>query len=162
MKHTRSIVALLALTFTLCFQALPVFGHTQDSPPALIARLLDQSGYSFTKAADGVWTIAFRGKALPQFNVVATTQQDIVVLFVIVAGKKELSATPEVMAKLLKLNGDLDRVKVGIDGDGDTFVRVDLSARVVDLQEFKANVEQVAAAADEVYGAIKPHITTAR
>jgi hypothetical protein len=34
--------------------------------------------------------IAFRGKALEEFNVIVTTQQDIVVIFVIVAGKKLL------------------------------------------------------------------------
>jgi hypothetical protein len=135
---------------------------TQDKPPAIIARLLDQSGYTYTKAADGVWAIAFRGKALAEFNVIITTQQDIVVIFVIVAGKKELKATPEVMGKLLKLNGELDRVKIGIDGEGDTFVRIDLSVRRMDQEEMKTNIEQVAAAADVVYAAIKPHVTTGK
>lgn len=162
MRHNRSIAASILIALVLCFQAQTGRAYTQDSPPALIARLLDQSGYTFTKAADGVWAIAFRGKALSEFNVVVTSQQDIVVMFVIVAGKKDLKTTPELMAKLLKLNADLDRVKIGIDGEGDTFVRVDLSARVLDIRELKTNVEQVAAAADVVFEATKPYMTVSR
>jgi len=55
----------------------------------------------------------------------------------------------------LKFNHRVDRVKIGLDDDGDTFVRVDLSLRVLDAQEFKLNVEQVAAGADEVFAGIQ-------
>jgi hypothetical protein len=159
MKHTRLAAASLSLVFLVCFQAQPFPAYAQDNPPATIARLLDQSGYSYTKAADGIWAIGFKGKALPEFSVVATTHQDIAVLFVILAKKSGFKAAPDLMQKLLKMNADLDRVKIGIDGEGDAFVRVDLSIRRLDLQELKTNIEQVAAAADVVYGAIKPFIT---
>ena len=66
------------------------------------------------------------------------------------------------MGKLLKLNGELDRVKIGIDGEGDTFVRIDLSVRRMDEEEMKENIEQVAAATDVVYAAIKPYVTTSK
>lgn len=167
MKNTRPIATTILIAIALCLQLQQALAHTaqaqaRESPPALIARLLDQSGYTFTKAADGVWAVGFRGKAFSEFNVVVTSQQDLIVLFVIVAGKKEFNASPELMARLLKLNSDLDRVKIGIDEDGDAFVRIDLSARVLDLQEMKTNIEQAAAAADEAYGAIKPYLTAAK
>jgi hypothetical protein len=130
----------------------------QDKPSAKVAKLFEESGYSYTKAKENVWTVAFRGGAFSSFNLVASVSQDILVIFVIVAEKKDVKVTPELMRNLLKLNSDLDRVKIGIDNDGDIFVRVDLSIRILDLQEFKANIEQVAASADEVYKAIKPFI----
>ena len=80
------------------------------------------------------------------------------VMFVVVAEKKQLKVTPELMRSLLRMNDDFDRVKIGIDKNGDLFVRVDSSTRVMDVQELKDNIEQVAAATDEVTKAIKPYI----
>jgi hypothetical protein len=162
MKRTRFIATIALLSIACCFQSQALTSYAQDKNQTAIARLLDQSGYTYTKAADGVWAIPFKGKGLTDFNVVVATQQDIAVIFAIVAEKKNFRVTPEAMGKLLRLNSDLDRVKIGIDEEGDTFARVDLSIRILDGQEFKANIEQVAAAADVVYGAIKPYLTPAK
>ena len=156
MKRKSSTLVLLTIVTLACFNAGLHTSFAQDSPSTKIARLLEDSGYPYAKAADNVWSIPFKGKALPNFLLVASVEKDILVLFVVVAEKKDLKVTPELMQRMLKLNGDLDRVKIGFDKDGDAFVRVDLSVRVVDLQEFKENVDQVGAAADEVYTAIKP------
>ncbi len=158
MKKNLSPVTLLVFGLLLCFQGSSTAAHAQGKPSARVAGLLEESGYSYTKAADSVWAIAFEGKSLPKFNVIASTQEDVLVLFTIVAEKKNLRPTPDVMHKLLQLNGELDRVKIGIDKDGDLFVRVDLSIRVLDVRELKENVEQVAAAADVVFSAIRPYI----
>lgn len=160
-KTRRSSAVSAVRAFALCVFALSAPGLAQDHK-ATIARLLDQSEYAFTKASEGVWMIPFEGKELANFNVVVTTQQDVLVFFVIVAEKKDFNATPDVLGRLLKLNHDLDRVKIGIDGDGDAFTRVDLSIRRLDVEELKVNVEQVAAAADVVFGAIKPNLKKTR
>jgi hypothetical protein len=54
----------------------------------------------------------------------------------------------------------MDRVKISIDKDGDLNVRVDLSIRRLDVEELKTNIEQLSAAADELYSAIKPFLTS--
>ena len=156
MKRKSPALILLAIAALACFNPGLRTSFAQDSPLPKVARLLEESAYPYSKSANNVWSIPFQGKALPNFLLVASVEQDILVLFVVVAEKKDLKVTPEMMQRMLKLNGDLDRVKIGFDKDGDAFVRVDLSVRVLDVQEFKANVEQVAAAADEVYTAIKP------
>jgi len=51
---------------------------------------------------------------------------------------------------------------VGIDKDGDVFVRVDLSIRVLDKDEMTVNVDQVAATADEVFKGLKPNLAVAK
>jgi hypothetical protein len=66
------------------------------------------------------------------------------------------------MKKLLSLNDDFDRVKVGIDGDGDLFNRIDLSLRVVDAQELKTNLEHISGSVDQTYAAIKPYLISAK
>jgi hypothetical protein len=162
MKRKTSTTILLIIATLACFQPALHTSSAQDSASPKIARLLEESGYPYTKAANNVWSIPFRGKVLQNFQLVASVQQDILVLFVVVAEKKELRVTPELMQRMLKLNADLDRVKIGFDKDGDAFVRVDLSVRVLDIQEFKENIEQVAAAADELFTVLKPFTTATK
>jgi hypothetical protein len=133
----------------------PVF--FQETPAAKVARLLERSGYKYEKpkADANVWKIKFTGKSLPSFDVILASQDDLLVTFVIVAQKKNLQLTPALMQKLLGYNHNIDQVKVGIDDDGDLFVRSDQHIRVLDDREFKDIVEQVAAAADEVYSGVK-------
>jgi len=158
-KVKLSLISLLILgTFAevgIC--AIPAKSIVaQESSSAKVGRLLERSGYKYEKKGAEVWTIAFTAKALTSFNVILATQGDLLVTFVIISHKKDIELTPAFMQKLLKFNHNLDRVKVGIDDDGDLFVRTDQSIRVADDKEFKDNVEQVAAAANEVYAGIKP------
>jgi hypothetical protein len=126
---------------------------------AKVVQLLEASGHSYTKAKDNVWVIKFKGNQREEIPVVIIYAENMLILVSVVAEKAEVKVTPDLMQKLLKLNDTLDRVKVGIDNkDGDVFVRIDLSLRVVDEQEFKANLEQISAAADETYAALKPFL----
>jgi hypothetical protein len=169
----------LALLFTcaLCL-ALPgstnVLAQTpqQTAPPAAssatdkaasakVLQLLESTGLGYTKAQGSVWVVKYKGEQLAEFPVIIIYSQDMLILVSVVAEKKDYKLTPELMQKLLGLNDDLDRVKVGIDkDDGDLFVRIDLTLRVVDETEFKANLDQISAAVDETYAALKPFLTT--
>jgi hypothetical protein len=162
MKKNSSYGALLLAGLLLCFQGPSIAAQAQGKSSARVAGLLEDSGYAYTKAADSVWAIAFEGKSLSQFNVVASAHEEILVLFTVVAEKKNLKLTPELTQRLLQLNGELDRVKIGLDKDGDLFVRVDLSIRVLDTREMKENVEQVAAATDVVFSAVRPSIINSK
>ncbi len=159
-KTTRSILLItVALT---CFQPGLLTAYGQGENSAKIASLLETLGYTYSKVSNNVWSVPFEGKVLKDFDLIVTAHEDLLVLFVLVTKKGDMRVTPELMQKMLRLNADLDRVKVGIDKDGDAFVRVDMSTRVLDSREFKANVDQVGAAADEVFKAIKPFTTATR
>ena len=142
----------------LCLALIQVQGFGQGAKPSSkVSQLLEQSGYSYSKDGDNLWTMNFRGKALGEFKVIITSVESMAALLVVVAKRKELNPTPELMRTLLRMNDDFDKVKVVVDKDGDLLVRVDTTIRIMDLDELKANVEQVAAAADEVAKAIKPY-----
>ena len=160
MKKNLSLVILLLAGLATCFQGSTA--TAQNKPSAKVAALLEETGYSYSKAADTVWSIQFEGKSLPNFNVIASAPKDVLVLFTVVAKKDTLKLTPDAMQKLLQLNSRLDRVKIGIDEDGDLFVRTDLSVRVLDAREMKENIEQVAAATDVVYAAVRSSIVGAK
>jgi hypothetical protein len=59
---------------------------------------------------------------------------------------------------LLRLNDLVDFVKIGIDKDGDLFVRHEIKTRVLNVQEFKEAVENVARVAQRVQGEVKPYL----
>lgn len=123
--------------------------------------LLQASGYkSALKVKEAVWTIDFSGKNLPKFKVVVTaTEKDKNGIITALANPVARSQLPrnrsKLLAALMKANSDLDYVKVGLDDGDDVFVRADIPPGA-DLASFKIVVEQVAAAADDLYGKLKP------
>ncbi|MBP6822359.1 MAG: YbjN domain-containing protein [Acidobacteria bacterium] len=164
MKKTFSIFISFALPilFVVSVSAQAKKTPLDSASAAKIVQLLKDSGHIHGQLADNVWLVRFRGNTLD--DVVVTTivsPEGLLILSSVVAEKKDFRATPELMAKLLRMNNDYDRMKVGIKENGDMFVRIDLSLRVTDSQEFKLNVEQVSAAADEIAAAIKPFLLVA-
>jgi hypothetical protein len=130
-----------------------------QSPAEKLEALIKSSGYTSSKIGDNVWTIDFTGKQLPKFKVILSAsskdKDGIVIIFANPAEKSRLPSTANFMLLLLKANHDFDYVKVGIDGDGDVFVRADIPDGVDDGY-FKNVLEQVAAATDQLYGRMKP------
>ena len=125
---------------------------------AKLAQILERSGYTYKKAANNVWVANFKGDSLTDIHVIVTSAEGLIVMGVVVAEKSAMQVTPEMMRKLLKLTHEIDRVKIGFDNDDDLFVRAEVSARLFDLEEFKFDMQQVAAASDKVHAAIKPFV----
>lgn len=123
--------------------------------------LLKGSDYkSLAKVNDSAWTLDFNGKRLAKFRIVITLSEKetggIIVAFANPVSKGQLPKNSvKLMTALLKANYDFDYVKVGIDDDGDLFVRTDLPPDTGPAR-FKNAIEQLAAATDELYGRIKP------
>lgn len=130
--------------------------------PAKLVRMLEESALTYTKVQEGIWAVPYNGKSSPDFNVVISGQKDVVVVFAVVAEKKNLKVTPEMMRIMLRLNNDIDRVKVLIDDEGDAVIRIDMSLRTLDSQELKYNIAQVAYATTEAHKAMKQFITIAK
>jgi mRNA-degrading endonuclease HigB of HigAB toxin-antitoxin module len=150
------IVALLLCNVAASAQNNPIV--TDKAVTTKIVQFLEASGQGYTKAQDGIWVVKFKGNQLAEISVITFAIQDMLIFIATVAEKAEYKAAPELLQKLLLLNDNFDRIKVGIDKDGDIFTRVDLSLRLLDQKEFNANLEQMAAAADETFGVVKPFL----
>ena len=147
--------ALAAVAAALLFPASARADNATDS--VKIEALLKQTGLTYERKAEEVFVLPHEGKNLGDFQVVLANGDGIEVMFVIIAKKARISMTPELAQKMLFANHNYDRVKVGLDDDGDAFVRDDATIRVLDASELKVNINQVAAAADEIYGELKPY-----
>jgi Putative bacterial sensory transduction regulator len=116
--------------------------------------MLKQTGYTYTTHNDTTWSIDLSRKNLGKVKVILSTGSDILVTFVIVAKKAAIQKTPQMMETLLTANHDYDYTKIGLDKDGDMFVRVDMPLRTIDATELKSIIDQVANASDEVYAKV--------
>jgi hypothetical protein len=140
-----------------------VRAQTPDSDVQKVATLLAASKYTATRATgrnptQPVWHIPGRGPQMGSFTVIVTTQNGILITFVIVAPDANIRKTPELVAKVLQLNHEYDYVKAGFDADGDAFVRTDIRVRILDVQELNDIVGQIANTAEAMYGALKPFL----
>jgi hypothetical protein len=113
--------------------------------------MLKETGYAYTTHNPTTWSIDLTRKNLGKVKVILSTGSDILVTFVILAKKAAIQKTPQMMDTLLTANHDYDYTKIGLDKDGDMFVRIDMPLRTVDATELKAIIDQVANASDEVY-----------
>lgn len=154
LRHAAGLVAGIMLSFCLASPA-----HADDSADATrIDKLMKQAGYTFEKKGDTVWIIKQHGENLGDFKEILAVGDGLLVIFVTIVRDADIPRTEELEYKMLKLNHELDRVKVEIDDDGDADVRADVTARILDTAELKEQVHQVAASADEVYADIKPFL----
>jgi len=141
----------LALLVALWIAALPQPAGAQSMG---MDAMLKQTGYTYTTHNDTTWSIDLTRKNLGKVKVILSTGSDILVTFVIVAKKAAIQKTPQMMETLLTANHDYDYTKIGLDKDGDMFVRVDMPLRTIDATELKSIIDQVANASDEVYAKV--------
>jgi hypothetical protein len=82
-------------------------------------------------------------------------QSDMVIVGTVVRPKATLDTSAATLLKLMRLSNELDYVKIGIDNDGDLFVRAELRVRMLDAAEFKTAVQNVISAGAKAYAATK-------
>jgi len=141
----------VALAVALC---LGVVAQVVSAQAMSMSDMLKQTGYNYTTHNATTWSIDLNRKHLGKVKVILSTGSDILVTFVIVAKKAAIQKTPQMMDALLTANHDYDYAKIGLDKDGDMFVRIDMPLHSVDPNELKQIIDQVANASDEVYAKV--------
>jgi hypothetical protein len=135
-----------------------VASHSQSKPAATgLLAVLEKSGYSYSKVTDGVYEVPATGKNLKQFPLRLTQADDVLVVIAKIADRKDLTINQAAAQKLLELNDDFDVVKFAL-SDEMLYARIDIHVRLVDAEEMKYLVEQMARVVDEAYVHIKPFI----
>jgi len=81
-------------------------------------------------------------------------QGDVVVVGTVLRTKAKLNLSADLLLKLMQFNNDLDFVKVGIDHDGDLFVREELRTASFTAEDFKDSITRVVAASNKVYAVL--------
>lgn len=162
----KSTYFILRLIMTLVIVSLAVEAPGQSKPqvktePQTVSRipqLLDGAGYAYKKAADNVWAVTFKGSFLTEMNVFITSAGRLIIIGAVVAPKKSMRLNSEAMSKLLRLAHEIDWVKIGFDSDEDLFLRAEVSSKCLEVDDFKAILEQVFAGVERAHDTVKPYL----
>ncbi len=82
-------------------------------------------------------------------------KSDMLMIGTVVQPKADVDLSQASLLKLVQLSNDIDYAKLGIDNDGDLFVRTETSLRITDEASFKQALERVVKAANQVYAVVK-------
>jgi hypothetical protein len=160
---SKGLWTLIMIVLVLSSSPVARSADGQDKPKGAteIVGLLEKSGYSYRKIGDGLWEIPGTGKNLKEFGITLALADDILLVMVKLGGRKELKLEPALLTKLLELNHKFDSIKLALSEDM-IYLRMDARLRLLDNQELKYLVEQIANATDETYPQIKPFATVAK
>jgi hypothetical protein len=147
------LLAAVCMCMCMCLGSRPALAQSVG-----MDAMLKQTGYEYTTHNATTWSIDLTRKNIGKIRVILSTGSDILVTFVIVAKKAAIQKTPQMMDALLTANNDYDYAKIGLDKDGDLFVRVDTLLRTVDAPALKDVINQVANSSDELYPKISAWI----
>ena len=132
--------------------------QSQGKPVASgLPGLLEKSGYSYSKVTEGIYEVPATGKNLKQFPLRLTLADDLLIVIAKIADRKDVAINQAIAVKLLELNDDYDSVKFALSEEM-LYVRMDVHVRLVDAEELKYLVEQMARVVDETYVHLKPFI----
>ena len=120
-----------------------------------VGRLLKSSGYEANSFGDGVWMI----KRPTTGPVLVAVQDDILVIGMVIAEKANFQVTAASAGDMLKLAHKLDYMKIGIDDDGDLFLRAELKVGSLVQDDLNDILVRVIRDSDKVREAIKPYRT---
>ena len=157
----RKVIIALAVVLSLTSVLDSAHGQDKAKGPTQIVALLEKSGYTYTKISDGVWEVPGTGKNLKEFGIRLALADDILIVMVKLADRKDLRPQPILWTKLLELNHKFDSIKLALSEDM-LYLRMDTHLRLLDNPELKYLVEQIANAADETYPQIKPFVAGAK
>lgn len=155
-KRLWTLVVILLILCTSSSAGLAGGQEKTKGAPEIVA-LLEKSGYSYKKVGDGLWEIPGTGKNLKEFAITVALADDILLVMVKLGTRKELKLEPALLTKLLELNHKFDSLKLALSEDM-AYLRMDIHVRLLDNQELKYLVEQIANATDETYPMVKPFV----
>ena len=158
----RLVIATSAAVIGIVTASAWLQAQTSPAAEARVSALLSASKIKFKKLSGpktAAWTIDRRSAERGEFQVILTVKSDLLIVFVTVEQKARIQRAPELDQKLLNMSHKFDFAKIGIDDDGDVFVRIDTHLRLLDSAALVEIVEQVSRVTGSVYLTLKPHLS---
>jgi hypothetical protein len=125
---------------------------------AKLSRLLKETGLTYNTHSGTTWSVDLQRKNIGKVRVITSVGSVVVVTFAILAKKAAIQKTMQLLDALASANHEYDYAKIGLDKDGDLFVRIDTPSRLIDAKELKSAIDQVANASDEVFAKVSGSI----
>ena len=145
-------------TLMLCCGLLPLNAQGPETARQQMERLIDGSAYLSVHPTPSGWIIPTDGPGKGAYDIYVAVSGDVAVIGAVVAQKQQMQPMPALYQALLRCNHDFDYVKIGLDADGDAFVRMDIAIRRLDAEGLKNAIGRIRASTDSVFLRIKPYL----
>lgn len=144
------------LFFAVLCPGTAVYGQTSPETAASVVRLLEGSGYRYSKLNASAWSITFTGKQKDSIQVLIIPDKTDLVLLAVIAERAQIDNNAAALRALLRSNAKLpEGLSVMLDNDNDYIVQSRSLLKALTVADFKSALQAVAAAADDIYGSIK-------
>jgi hypothetical protein len=153
-SRCAALLLLLWLSVPLASPAMPP-QNSDCSSQASIEKWLHDGSYTFKTIGCQVWLVQNAISDLPNATILMGVEGKDFVAGVVMAKKVNLDTSQGMLLKLMQLSDDLEYVKVGIDKDGDLFLRAEVHRSDLTGPIFKRTMEEVVAGARQVDRALK-------
>jgi hypothetical protein len=143
------------LFFAVLCPGTAVYGQTSPETAASVVRLLEGSGYRYSKLSASAWSITFTGKHKDSIQVLIIPDKMDLVLLAVIAERAQIDNNAPALRSLLKANAKLpEGLSVMLDNDNDYIVQSRSLLKLLNAADFKAALQAVAGAADDAYGGV--------
>jgi hypothetical protein len=132
--------------------------NTSTSQKALTAfeKILNETGYPYTKNTDSSAIITFNGPAaIKSYSVIVFKASGVFVAFVDISTNMGIKVDPSKYKNILRANNSYDLVKFGLEEDGALTVRYEIYENGIKSENLKRIINQVAAATEEIAPQLK-------
>lgn len=146
------IALLLLLTFSI-FANGQKYGKKPAVKTDKIGRLIQASGFEYESFGTSVWKVECESNTL-----IVGGGPDSFVAFITIAKKGTFQITAESMSDMLKLAGELDRVKIIITEEGDLQIQMDFMVGLMNQATFKDALLRVSYGYDQGVYRIAPFL----
>lgn len=148
-------IALVVTLIVACW-AVPVLAQQNCSPTEeKVAQWIRSTGYKYRAASCAVWLVEGAVGSLPAENMLVGVEGDALVMGFVAVKKADLDLSAATLQKLLEENNNIDYAKIGIDNDGDLFVRQELHVPQLDEGSFKQAIHDVSTAMEKVHSVLQ-------
>ena len=165
--RTSKVIVVFAMLIVIATMGSPAKGQSQTKQPAAkpaaagLLGVIEKSGYTYTKVADGIYEVPATGKNLKEFPLRLTQAEDLIIVIAKLADRKNITISAPLTLKLMEMNDNYDVVKFALSAEM-LYARIDIHARVIDVDELKSLVELMAHVVDEAYPEIKAFLPPAK
>ena len=165
--RTSKVIVDIAMLIVIATMVSPAKGQSQTKqPPAKPAAagllgVIEKSGYTYTKVADGIYEVPATGKNLKEFPLRLTQAEDLIIVIAKLADRKNITISAPLTLKLMEMNDNYYVVKFALSAEM-LYARIDIHSRVIDVDELKSLVELMAHVVDEAYPEIKAFLPPAK
>lgn len=149
---------IICLTVMMCisFSVLAQTNNSSQKPLNDFEKLLNETGYPYSKKSDSSAVINFKGPdVIKSYNVVVFKTIGVYVTFVDISTNMGIKVDPSKYKSILRANNSFDLVKFGLEEDGAITVRYEVYEKGLSSASLKRIINQVAAATEEIAPLLK-------